>query len=866
MANDRNAPTGRRFAGLLALVLIAQCVLFTGVEGRRPRSPSLRDNIRTMGAQGVNMWMMDEKLALEQDSLVLPEEIAGNPDASLAANREGDNGEEQRGEDQPQRPFNVKPSPTTFRARWFRQPLDHFAKDGSGGGHTWHQRYWVNLRHYRPRLGAPVIVIDGGETSGEDRLPFLDTGIAEILARAMGGIGIVLEHRYYGESLPVSNLTTDSLRWLNNAQSAADSANFMENLELDDVLEDITAPNTPWIYYGGSYAGARAAHMRILYPELVYGAIASSAVTHAELSNWRYMDIIRRAADPTCSENLVNAIKTIDGILQHPRFSRPLKALFGLAGLEHDDDFASVLEIPLGSWQDRNWDPEVGSTNFEEFCATLSGHHSRISQGISSLPFGHPDRSVRASNGLKVDFVIWNYAKWIREHVVHKCKERTVEDCFGTYDDSRYQVTTLDQTWRLWLFQVCTEWGYFTTPPPDRNHPSIISRLLTLEYESKICRQAFPDGEHFRIPSMPNITVVNELGDFDIAADRLAFIDGEVDPWRPDTPHAEEAYDREDTLLRPFKVIPGGVHHWDENGLENILDEPPEIRKIHGEIVYFVREWLGAWAPPYCELISIARISKKYQFSTVEKWALGHITTHLSPQSPCHFLQNCSIKYLTETLELSILSDLAPLQRLIEDKWMERICAGGLRIPKALSVAERLGLRDFQGRLYYRQLMQLFALTQTPSAETGGISTPAEIHQELAKLPLTADQRDKLYTGYLALSFSWFQLINTANHITDNHHSSSAFSTSSCREAWKTLWQKCLSIVQSNGIQVDFVKALDEVTRSLEEERERSSSYRRICTSCSEKTGELFNDAKRKMEGSICDYFLCVENKDTGVV
>lgn len=26
----------------------------------------------------------------------------------------------------------------------------------------------------------------------------------------------------------------------------------------------------------GSYAGARAAHMRVLYPELVYGAIASS--------------------------------------------------------------------------------------------------------------------------------------------------------------------------------------------------------------------------------------------------------------------------------------------------------------------------------------------------------------------------------------------------------------------------------------------------------------------------------------------------------------------------------------------------------------------------------------------------------------
>ena len=39
--------------------------------------------------------------------------------------------------------------------------------------------------------------------------------------------------------------------------------------------------------------------------------------------------------------------------------------------------------------------------------------------------------------------------------------------------------------------------------------------------------KAFPPGEHFSIPALPNITAVNALGDFDIAADRLAIIDGE---------------------------------------------------------------------------------------------------------------------------------------------------------------------------------------------------------------------------------------------------------------------------------------------------------------------------------------------------
>ena len=80
--------------------------------------------------------------------------------------------------------------------------------------------------------------------------------------------------------------------------------------------------------------------------------------------------------------------------------------------------------------------------------------------------------------------------------------------------------------------------------------PRIVSRLLTLGYQSKICKQvsyiyiffkvlipfvnhapiffeAFPPGEQFSVPSLPNITSVNALGDFDIAADRLAIIDGE---------------------------------------------------------------------------------------------------------------------------------------------------------------------------------------------------------------------------------------------------------------------------------------------------------------------------------------------------
>lgn len=62
------------------------------------------------------------------------------------------------------------------------------------------------------------------------------------------------------------------------------------------------------------------------------------------------------------------------------------------------------------------------------------------------------------------------------------------------------------------------------------------------------------------------------------------------------TPHSDYARDREDTILRPFKVIRGGVHHWDENGRRNLLEEPSQIQMIHEDIIVFVTSWLDDWA------------------------------------------------------------------------------------------------------------------------------------------------------------------------------------------------------------------------------------------------------------------------------
>ncbi|THH30673.1 hypothetical protein EUX98_g3527 [Antrodiella citrinella] len=530
---------------------------------------------RFMGGQGVNLWKLKQRNAKSSNT-----KLEASFDGSQTVLSEDPEGSD---------------APFPFIGHWFKQPVDHF--DPSITRH-WRQRYWINTRHYRPNTGAPVIVLDGGETNGYDRMPFLDTGIVDILAKATGGVGVVLEHRYYGTSRPAHDLTTDSLRFLNNSQSLQDSANFMANVKFPGIGEDLTAPNTPWIYYGGSYAGARAAHMRVLYPDLVYGAIASSGVTHASIINWEYAEIIRKAADPKCSKHLEKSIKAIDHLLE-TGLRTPLKQLFGLGELQHDEDFVALLADPIGNWQAKNWDPAVGSTEFDQFCAALDRPIMPRMDLNETLFYNHETDMVTLPSGIEISLAVLNYAQYIKEKFVSQCPEEDgVEKCFGTFDDEKFQEFSIFDTWRLWTFQVCTEWGYFTTAPPDPDHPRIVSKLLTLEYESMICRQAFPPGKFFTVPAFPNVTIVNALGDFDIAADRLAIIDGEVDPWKPCTPHSSYAKDREDTILRPFKLIPNGVHHYDEFGLKNIEDEPPEILKIHKEMIHFVQEWLKDFKAP----------------------------------------------------------------------------------------------------------------------------------------------------------------------------------------------------------------------------------------------------------------------------
>ncbi|WFC99180.1 hypothetical protein MYAM1_001924 [Malassezia yamatoensis] len=504
-----------------------------------------------------------------------------------------------------------------FEARNFTQPLDHFDETTDV---TFNQRYFLAMQWYLAGVDkrkktvdgreiVPVILYDGGETTLDERVNVLDNGILAILANATGGIGVLLEHRYYGTSIPNrsdlgpgDDWGVDQLRWLDTRQSLEDSAEFARRLHFEGVPSDC---EYRVIYYGGSYAGARAAFLREQYPKEIFGAIASSAVVAATVQLPEYYYTVARGSAPECSQSLQTAIAAIDRIISpdpslgsqqnsvnHSR-AAALKSLFGLSHAPNLNDFANLLTLPLGAFQTLSWLQDGKPTAWSEFCDMLN--NATVAQDVRENQ--HDELSVIGS----VPSAVLGYAAYTKNHLERHCKKN---HC-GTQDPVhfRHDHGSLS-TSKAWQFQICNEYGYYQVAPPVSNvsseppksaGPKIVSSRIDEEYMSLLCRKGFSPGNHWEIPARPKVEIVNRIGNFRIAKDRLAIVDGQYDPWRPMTEHSDEyaaGGDREDTLTRPFKLIPNCWHHCDSDGLADPRKEPTRIQQIHQAQVEFVRHWL----------------------------------------------------------------------------------------------------------------------------------------------------------------------------------------------------------------------------------------------------------------------------------
>jgi hypothetical protein len=342
-------------------------------------------------------------------------------------------------------------------------PIDHFHNDTKYEPHsngTFNLRYWFDAQFYEP--GGPVFVLGAGETSGEDRIPFLEKGIIYEIAKATKGIGVILEHRYYGTSIPTPDFSTENLRFLTTEQALADSAYFATNVVFEGLEDvDVSPDVTPWVAYGGSYAGAFVAFLRIVYPDVFFAAISSSGVPEAIWDYWEYFEAARVYAPEPCSETTGKLTHVVDTILLDESLSEhipQLKQVFGLGGVTDNTDFAAALRGGIYSLQSYNWDPANSDDEFFRYCETVSkdenqypdleGRRETVKELITVA--GYEDELDPLTDRML------NYIGTLGRTVA-ACTEEDQNQCFATRNVTFTAQDDWSQTWRLWNYQVCTE-------------------------------------------------------------------------------------------------------------------------------------------------------------------------------------------------------------------------------------------------------------------------------------------------------------------------------------------------------------------------------------------------------------------------
>ena len=198
----------------------------------------------------------------------------------------------------------------------FAQPLDHFNVLLSQ--QQWQQRVWVNEAYYNATLGGPLFLYLEGEAAGS--ASSVTGGQHVELARVHNALIISIEHRFYGQSLPLPNLTTDSLAFLSHEQALADVAKFLSEYVPGQVRwRNVTRT----ISFGGSYSGALSAWARVRLPHLIHGAFATSGPVQPVVNftgygevTWEAMGNSLVGGSAACAEAITSAYFGIDAALR----------------------------------------------------------------------------------------------------------------------------------------------------------------------------------------------------------------------------------------------------------------------------------------------------------------------------------------------------------------------------------------------------------------------------------------------------------------------------------------------------------------------------------------------------------------------
>ncbi|KAJ3483596.1 hypothetical protein NLG97_g7272 [Lecanicillium saksenae] len=452
----------------------------------------------------------------------------------------------------------------------FDQLIDH--DDPSLG--TFKQHYWTNAEFYAGP-GAPIVLSGPGESQASVWYVTNQT-LDGTFAQEIKGAAIVLEHRYWGQSSPVDKMTTKNMRYLTLDNAMRDIIYFARNVKLSFDPEGLSHPDkAPWVYSGGSYPGALAAWLNKLYPGTFWAYHAVSAVVQPIVDYWQYYVPIEAAMPRNCSKDMKLAIDYVDQELSSGNQTRRdnVKAKFALPGLE-DDDFGMALASGLQSWQGTQFNTPPANVTLFTMCDYIEGVGGKNKCG-NPVPGPEGVGKSRAVAGL---------AKWFREvEVPGSCQgipywknDSTTIACWDSHNTS----SPWFQQWQAYY-------------PGDTG---LISSHATMEALRASCDRFFPDEDGYSYGLKRGRTtedIVRRTGGWDnVNTTRLVYVNGEYDPWLPETVSSSfrPGGPLKSTPEVPVFVVPKAAHCPDLVMANTLAND--ELHEITQNVIAIISNWV----------------------------------------------------------------------------------------------------------------------------------------------------------------------------------------------------------------------------------------------------------------------------------
>ncbi|CAJ0584993.1 unnamed protein product, partial [Mesorhabditis spiculigera] len=410
---------------------------------------------------------------------------------------------------------------TGYSAISFTQPLCHF---NNKIPNTFQQRWWKNTQWAKP--GGPNFLMIGGEGPANPEKWVLNGNITYLQwAQQYGATIYYMEHRCYGESHDLGNSTfkTDYVMlFCNSWQSLWDIRQFISTV---NYREGNTAP---WITFGGSYSGMLSLWARNKFPDLIAGAVGSSAPINVKLDFFEYLTVTSnslRMYDSSCADKVQDGFSKLQQLALTPAGLKTLSDTFTLSPAW--DVNSTVSE------QDKQFFFSNIYGNFQgavQYAGDNTAWYANNQGDIGSVCAIMKNNTDSVAGLAAVNKYMWSFYA-------------DPTDTFSTFNDYNGMIKelrdlSLSGADRTWTYQTCVEFGFYQST--DAGRENIFGSVTPVNIYLQMCYDIFGNGNDGNTVEGSDYSTKQIQSDIDdhynfftatFNVSNIAAPNGGVDPW-----------------------------------------------------------------------------------------------------------------------------------------------------------------------------------------------------------------------------------------------------------------------------------------------------------------------------------------------